>query len=258
MNPEPTRPQLRKASSEGGKRGPLKTSQRIANEIVRDIVDQRLQPGTLLPGEAAMLEIYAVSRSSLREALRILETNGFVRVRPGPGGGPIVNDVSPADFGRTTALFLQMGRTTYGELLEARIMMEPFMARLAAEGGAGDRLDELKASLERHNRLDASDATEYIDVVQEFHGVVAGLSGNGVLDLFGRCLKEIFTTRVMASHQPAARWRHVKAEHEAIAQAILAGDADQAESLMRTHMLEFAASFKRRYAGLLDEIISWP
>lgn len=235
----------------------LKTSERVAREIVKDVVAKELPPGAPLPGEAAMLEIYGVSRSSLREALRILEANGLVQLRPGPGGGPFINGVSPEHFGRATTLFLEMSRTTYGELLEARCVMEPLMARLAAERHDAARLEELSDSLGRHRDLDLSAPEDYVDTTQDFHGVIAGLSGNGVLDLFGRSLKEIFTIRVLESHQPPARWEAIQAEHEAIAQAVLDGDPELAERLMREHMIEFARSFRSRYGDLLGEVVGW-
>lgn len=234
-----------------------KTAERVASLIVQEILDQELPPGTMLPPEAAMLETYGVSRSSLREALRILEVNGLISMRSGSRGGPVVGAVDPASFGRTMSLFLQLNRTTFTELMDARITMEPLMARLAAERKDPGRLEQLQASLQAHRELDPTDAKEYIRVVQDFHAVVAGLSGNPVLDLFGRALKEISTQRILASHQPPARWPEVKREHEEIAAAILTGDSRTAELLMAAHMRDFVASFSRRYGALMDEIVSW-
>jgi DNA-binding FadR family transcriptional regulator len=234
-----------------------KTSELVVKRIVRDIVRNKLAPGAMLPPEASMLQQYGVSRSSLREALRILEVNGLVTMRSGPGGGPCVGHADPRYFGRTTSLFLEVSRTKYKELLEARIIMEPLMARLAAERHDPERLAELERSLNDHRELDPSDELRYLEVVQGFHSVVVGLSGNGVLDLFGRSLEVILTERASASHQPPARWREVREEHESVSKAIFDGDGDRAEALMRAHMHKFAASFSRRYGALLEEIIGW-
>lgn len=225
--------------------------------MVQQILDDESPPGTVLPSEAAMLATYNVSRSSLREGLRILEVNGLISLRSGSRGGPVVGEVDPTNFGRTMSLFLQMNRTTFRDLLDARVTMEPLMARLAAERRDPQRLEELEASLQAHRELDPQDSKQYIRVVQDFHSVIAGLSGNPLLDLFGRSLKEISTHRILASHQPAARWPEIKREHEEVATAILAGDARAAEVLMTAHMREFVASLSRRYGGMVDEIISW-
>ncbi|PXY18903.1 hypothetical protein BAY60_29140 [Prauserella muralis] len=234
-----------------------KMAELVARQIVEDIVEEGLQPGAALPSEAPMLQMYGVARGTLREALRILENNGLVRVRPGRGGGATVGSADPYNFGRTMTLFLQMGRTRFWELVEARVIMEPMMARLAAERRDERRLDELAKSMQEHKDLGTHDQAAYLSVVQNFHGVIAGMSGNGVLDLFGRSLKEVYTERVIAAERPPARWAEVQREHEAVAQAIFDGDGERAERLMREHMIELAAGFERRYAALHDEIIGW-
>jgi DNA-binding FadR family transcriptional regulator len=246
----PPRPRLGSGESRQ-----VKTALRVAREVVRDIVDQDLRAGTRLPGETELMEMYGVSRSSMREALRILETNGFITVRTGPGGGPVVSEVDPVAFGQTTALFLQMSRTTFAEVLESRLVMEPYMARIAAERRVPERLEELKSSLQRHQDFDTFDHKDYLSIVHEFHAVVAGSTGNGVLDLFGKALQSIVEQRVTSRRPASGRWRQVLAEHAAIGEAILDGDADRAEDLMRTHMVEFCASYKRRYGAVFDEVI---
>ena len=80
-----------------------------------------------------MLEKYQVGRASLREALRILEVQGIIAIRPGPGGGPMVAPFDSMNFARMTTLYLHLVGATYREVLEARIIMEPVMARLAAQ-----------------------------------------------------------------------------------------------------------------------------
>src|SRR5439155_15826548 len=109
-----------------------KTSERIALEIVHDIVAQGLQAGDHLPLEAAMVEHYGVSRASLREALRLLEVQGLIALKPGPGGGPVVGSVDAPSLARTTTLYFHLGGMTYGELYQTQEMLEPLCAELAA------------------------------------------------------------------------------------------------------------------------------
>src|SRR5512146_2271080 len=110
----------------------LKTSEVVALEIVRDIVSQDLKPGDRLPLESEMLVQYRVSRSSLREALRLLEVQGLIAIRPGPGAGTVVGRVLPGNLARTLTLHLHMLGANYDELLEAWVESEPLLARLAA------------------------------------------------------------------------------------------------------------------------------
>ena len=149
-----------------------KVANRIARQIVSDIVVNEKQPGEPLAPESAMLESFGVSRASLREALRILETQGLITIKPGPGGGPFVADVDSGDFGRMATLFFQIKRVTLGAVVEARLAIEPMMARLAAvrhDPALNDELDEI---VQQHYRV-ATDA-EWFATVDDFHSLCAG------------------------------------------------------------------------------------
>jgi DNA-binding FadR family transcriptional regulator len=237
-----------------------KTSERVAADIIKDIIEKSLPPGTRLPPEHEMAEIYNCSRQSLREGLRILEINGLVSLRAGPMGGPIVGSAHPAHFARAMTLFFEMRGTTFKELMLARVTIEPMMARLAAERVAhGDVSDfhELQLSMKAHAELDPRDLNKYFDLCEHYHRTVAGLSGNSILDLFGGGLCEIVREPVRTSAQPATRWTHVRSEHEAVANAIMAGEPAQAEALMTEHMRKFYNSFEKRYGPLIRGKIGW-
>src|SRR6266702_3455550 len=91
----------------------------VMHAIVRDIVTQRLAPGERLPVEAELMRRYRVSRAPLREALRLLESQGLITIRSGPGGGASVARLQSESFGRTVALHLRFLGATYDELLDA-------------------------------------------------------------------------------------------------------------------------------------------
>src|SRR5215217_5485742 len=116
----------------GVPRAVWKTSEVVAFAVARDIVEHGLQSGDRLPLEAEMVEQYGVSRESLREALRLLEAQGIVSIRRGPGGGPVVGTASSMNLARTMTLYFQLAGATYEELLEAWRMLEPLGAELAA------------------------------------------------------------------------------------------------------------------------------
>jgi DNA-binding FadR family transcriptional regulator len=83
------------------------------------------------------------------------------------------------------------------------------------------------------------------------------MSGNRILDLYGRALKDIFTERVTGLLFPASQRDHIRRAHEAIAKAIFNGEAARAERLMREHMQEYVEYVQRRHPGLLDEVVDW-
>jgi DNA-binding FadR family transcriptional regulator len=227
-------------------------SEAIARDIVRRIGAEGLAPGTQLPPEAKMLEEYRVGRGSLREALRILEVHGLISIKPGPRGGPTVDQVRTRNFGRMASLYFQMDGVTFRELIEARQAMEPVLARRAAEL----REPDLVAELARFENLGRADE-DYLRHAGDFHQLVALMSGNPIMSLFGQSLADVVRDRVQDSLYPKSRRREVLGTHGIIARAIAAGDADLAERLMREHMEDYVAQAKRRHPGLMQEVVDW-
>ena len=95
-----------------------KVAEAIVSNILARICSGELNVGSALPGEAQMLAHYDVGRGSLREALRILEVHGIVKIKAGPGGGPVVRGVTTRDFGRMTTMFLQAGGMTFRDIID--------------------------------------------------------------------------------------------------------------------------------------------
>lgn len=231
-----------------------KVSAIIAREIVRDIAKRGICRGEKLESESEMLQRYQVARASLREALRILEVHGLVRMKPGPGGGPVVADVDSREFGRMATLFFQVLDIRFNELVETRLILEPVLARLAAERHDPEENEELRAIVEEGTR--AQDTAEWLRVSNAFHAKVLSMSGNGLLDVFSRAMKDIFTDRTSGVFS-SKKWDHVKKVHTDIAEAIIAGDADVAEQLMRDHMTEYANAVAKREPNLMNEVVDW-
>jgi GntR family transcriptional regulator, transcriptional repressor for pyruvate dehydrogenase complex len=230
-----------------------KVAEVVAREIVHDMVD--LEPYTKLPAEAEMLQKYGIGRASLREALRILEVQGLLVIRVGPGGGPIVAPIDSRNFARMTSLYLFLSRSTYRDVVEGRLVMEPMMARLAADRGDASDFVELRRFSPSAGAL--LDDAKYLQRSTDFHALLSGMSGNPVLDFMGRALKDIYMNRVSDMVFPIAEREKVEHDHAAIADAIVNGEADEAESLMRDHMVEYVKYAEQRHPGILDQVIDW-
>lgn len=227
----------------------------VARQIVRTIADEELPAGALMEPEAIMLERFGVSRASLREALRILETQGLISIKPGPGGGPSVAEVNSRDFARMATLFFQVLRVSFREVVEARLIIEPVMAALAAARHDPELEDELMAVVEKGE--EAEDEASWLAASDEFHAMVLGMSGNPLLNLVGKALKDIYTDRVAGLTFPTGERKHVRDVHRDIGKAIVKGNARVAEKLMREHMVEYAQNVEKRHPGLMDEIVDW-
>lgn len=234
-----------------------KLSTNIARRIVRDIAARQLRPGARLAPEQHMLETYQVGRASLREALRLLETQGILWVKPGPNGGPVVGDPGAQEFGRTATMYFQLHRATLRDLVQSRLLIEPLMAGYVARLQPPDLRRRLEESIPAYGSETAMTDGEYIHSASEFHATITGMSGNKVLDLFSRSLKYVYDDRVDTYAFPPDRRREAIDDHCTIAQAILAGDDRAAEQLMREHMESFVAFLSEGNPGLLDEIIDW-
>lgn len=236
---------------------PAKLPQRVASAIVEDIAGRDLEAGDRLPAEAELAEQFGVSRVSIREALRVLETFGVVRIKPGNKGGNEVGTIDAEDLARTLALFFRMARATYRDLMDARLVIEPFMARRAAERQHPEDLAELRRIMEREAASTAG-TPEGDQLALAFHWVICGASGNPVMDSLGRAIHTLYGDRLAANllYDPGC-WTTARQIHEEIGRAILAGDGRRAQELMAEHMEAFLALQEERTPWLLDERIAW-
>jgi DNA-binding FadR family transcriptional regulator len=234
-----------------------KLSMSAARDIVLAMARDQLGPGQPLESEAQLAARHGVGRASLREALRVLQVLGLIRIRTGPGGGPSVTEVNGQTFARLTSFYLHMAGATYGDLVNARLIMEPVMAGLAARRRGREGRRRLGGMARIIHEVSVVPDEAYHRVSSEFHDAVLGLSGNAVLDLFARSLKDLFSRRILDVAYPPEQREVARASHATIAAAVLIGDASAAETLMRRHMLMFVEHVRRTQPSLLDEVVQW-
>src|SRR5271168_2654604 len=121
-----------------------KTSELLTSTLRKMIVDGQLKEGDFLPHESEMMEHFQVSRPSLREALRILESDRLIEVRRGSRTGARVRVPGPEIVARPAALLLELSGATLADVMAARIAIEPPAARRLAELGTLDDHNEIK------------------------------------------------------------------------------------------------------------------
>ncbi|HSS08593.1 MAG TPA: FCD domain-containing protein [Acidimicrobiales bacterium] len=229
-----------------------KTSERVALDIVHDIVAQGLRVGDRLPLEAEMVEQYQVSRASLREALRLLEVQGLIRLKPGPGGGPVVGSVEAANLARTASLYFHLGASTYGQLFETQVLLEPIAAQLAAQH------PDRRAAMKPFTHPDApSTESDYRHQTTDFHEAVYKLAANPVLVLVTSAVTHIVSDHVIATMDPVALRPSILDEHVAMARAIAAGQPQKARHLMAAHFQAQHDFYREHWPARLLELIEW-
>jgi GntR family transcriptional regulator, transcriptional repressor for pyruvate dehydrogenase complex len=233
-----------------------KVAEAVARQILRDIQRHGLAPGSVLPAESAMVEQFGVGRGSVREALRILEVNGLVTLKPGPRGGPIVTPFDPANFGQILTLHLESIGATYRQMLEARVEYETVLARKAAEQ-AGDEAGKIVRESITKSPAAVADQATYVSATSHFHQAVGRASGNPVLALAADSIYAIWSVRVTEVLYPEQDRPIVHQQHEAITRAIERRDPKRSERLMREHMLEYLEYCEKRYPARMDDIVDW-
>jgi GntR family transcriptional repressor for pyruvate dehydrogenase complex len=237
---------------------PLKTAETVARDIVHDIVRNDLQTGSSLPSEAAMLEQYGVSRESLREGLRLLEAQGLITIRRGPGGGPVVGQVDPANLGRISTLYYHLAGATYAELFEAWVLAEPILAELAARNPDRERVREALEPLVDDGVVpDETDLERFVLTHTNFHATVASLAGNRVLELSLQTMGSIVTHHVVVNADPRDAGAAIVHDHHEIAKAIVAGHARRAADLAAAHVHSIAEVYRSQIGDQMGDLIEW-
>jgi DNA-binding FadR family transcriptional regulator len=213
---------------------PLRLRQRyeqVADRIAADITAGRLAPGDRLPSERDLARRLEVGRASVREAIAALQVAGMVETRPGSG-----SFVAAGAAERTR----EEHDSSPSDLLEARELLEPAVARLAAQRGRpDDEAEALLAAMER--AADDRDLAGWNDCDRRFHQRIAALTGNAVvLDLADRIaavMDEPLWQRLRDDSIAApGRTRIHVAEHRMIYEAIVAGDAEAAAFYCAQHI----------------------
>jgi GntR family transcriptional regulator, transcriptional repressor for pyruvate dehydrogenase complex len=214
-------------------------SEQIAASIQQRIGDDDLSPGDRLGTEEQLAREYAVSRPTLREALRILSSARLVRPVSGPKGGIFVARTPEESVSRSVsdsiALLLDVRGTSIEELLEARTMLEVPLARLAAVRAAEEAVREMREAL-GEAASDPDDAAVQGAADARFHRAIASASGNGIVESVMGWVFEVLQPRLWELVSPVDDAAVIRDQHRNILRAIEAGDPAAAEQAMRDHL----------------------
>lgn len=165
--------------------------------------------------------------------------------------------VNPTVLGRMLTLYLHVSGATYRELVDARLALEPTCAALAATVSTREERDALAKLGEQAHAIDLNDDAAYRAMSNEFHGAVVAMSGNRILELLAQSMMEIFDAHIARATRDEPARMAAPHEHDAVIEAIVAGDAATAEAEMREHMEHFASVFARSLPELLDQTVRW-
>ena len=215
--------------------GEDKLGSQIARRIIVEIADGDWPIGDVVGSEADLLARYDVSRSALREAVRLLEYHEVAAMRRGPGGGLVVTSPSIDPIVRAATVFLEHRGITAGDLIVLRRDLESEAVALAAERATPSDIERLRTI------LDAEAATAFEGPLdEELHVNIAELTGNSAIALFLRILVELTRAHATIPGRRSSRRTKINSEtehaHHAIVEAIAAGDAALARRRVTKHL----------------------
>ncbi|RLV57592.1 FadR family transcriptional regulator [Aeromicrobium phragmitis] len=235
---------------------PQKTALLVAQRIVADINRSGKRAGDRLPPEREMLETYQIGRATLREALRLLEFQGVISMRPGPKGGPAVEQPDSSLVGGALSLLLQFAEAPLDSVVESLRVLEPHMVRLAAERIDEKQLNDLAAHLDSMgDSLD--DQERFLEERARSYEVLAEAAGNPLLSYLVDALWSILDHSVAGTDYLRSRCVDVHRLHVQMYEAITRGNPRAAAAAMEKHIDEFVTFAQSRYPELLNASVEW-
>lgn len=211
--------------------------QLLADRIRDEIMSGQLRPGQRLPTEPQLCERSGLSRSTVREALRLLSSQHLIVTTRGVNGGSFVAEPDALALGDSLSdgvgLLLASGAVRGDEFLEVRRMLEVPAAGLAAARRQPHHLAEIERAMIDPDR---DDLDRRIEAHAAFHLAVAAASGNALLGLVVRPLYTVADRRTVEAAAPLPMWREIDRDHRALLAAIRDGDVDRAMLIAREHI----------------------
>jgi len=250
------------------RRGPVgqpvrapKTAELIASYLRGQIVRGELATGQTLPSEGALMETFGVSRPTLREAFRILETESLINVRRGSRGGARVVAPDVAVAARYVGLLLQVAGTTVADVQEARMVIEPAAAGLLASRRTRTDLDDLTSCLADLAALADSGepfagAEAWRRATQRFGDLILERAGNRTLAVQAAVLREVMAMHLRTAgsrtfDRPGTREaaRKTVKSYRKLILLLDARDAEGAQGHWRAHLEAAGRALPRGDAG---------
>ena len=215
----------------------------VAEAIKEYVVENCMNPGDRLPAEAELMKQFNNSRGTIREAMRILEAQGLVKTRTGPGGGCFVHEVSEE---RTSALlsnYFYFRNLTISDIYQLRKQLEPeLVANLAGTLNQTQiqELEDITTEYETPPKTADEDRNHHQSSLK-FHARLAEYSSNKLLGFFVRfmanLLAEVTITRRLYEPSNFELWREGREHQLNLIHALKVGDRNQSRQIMLDHMM---------------------
>lgn len=232
-------------------------------EAIKDwVVENGLQAGDRLPGEAELIERFAMAKGTIREAMRILEAQGLIKTRTGPGGGSFVHEVSPERARALLGNYFYFKNLTIADIYQLRRTLEPELAASLAGKLPEETLAELEANIATYARpaqtLD-EEREQHIASLR-FHALLAAQSENALLsfliEFMVNMLSDLTVYRKLYSPPNIELWSKGRDYQARLVAALRQGDGEAARRIMADHMKTAQSLMEGQEAEMQRRFIS--
>ncbi len=214
----------------------------VADQIKQWVVERDLKQGDKLPNESEMIAQFAVSKGTVREALRILEAQGLIVTKTGPGGGSMVGEVSAERARSLLANYFYFKDLSIADIYQMRKVLEPELAASLAGSLTNEQLDELQVLAERHPKpaKSAEEEKELHIASLSFHARLSEFADNRllgfVIGFMARILTDLTVFRGLYDPPNIELWRKGRQHQLQLVEALRRGESDNAREIMASHM----------------------
>ena len=215
---------------------------RVAEEIKSWVVAENMRPGDRLPNEQEMIERFGMAKGTIREAMRILEAQGLVKTRTGPGGGSFVHEVSETRARALLGNYFYIKNLTIADIYQVRLALEPEVAASLAGALSEEQIAELDDNIASYAEppSDAEEERAQHVASLRFHQLLAAFSGNPLLGFLigfmASMLADLTVYRRLYEPRNYDLWRKGRDYQRRLVQALRTGDSDAARRIMTQHM----------------------
>ncbi|MEV0390315.1 FadR/GntR family transcriptional regulator [Nonomuraea sp. NPDC050643] len=222
----------------------VRAYERVVEQVEEAIESGSLSPGERLASERELMVQFSVSRSTVREALRVLQARGLVRSRPGDPNGAEVLPFTPAALHKSMTTLARVAELSLAELVQFRMVLDSSAVLLAARLRTEEQLAEMSQAVARMREADEA-GFGAADVA--FHDAIARASGNKLIqvctDVVRSIVVKLIAEKIAAAPDRRALMEQSIRHHEEVIAAVRAGDGPLAARLSRKAMYDYYAAY---------------
>jgi GntR family transcriptional repressor for pyruvate dehydrogenase complex len=239
---------------------PVRAYEQVVAQIEQAVLAGRVLPGERLPSERELMAQFGVSRSTIREALRVLQAGEVIRSRPGDPRGPEVLAASPGMLHKSMHRLARGEHIGLGELVQFRMLLEGQAYLLAARLRTDAQLGEMERALAAMSP--ELDYPEFSRADVAFHDAIARATGNPLVIVCAEVVRgvvlELIEDKLQHADDRATLMRASLRHHEEVLQAVRDGDGALASRLARRALHDYYAEYvpeeqRSMLEPLLDE-----